>query len=390
MQNFSSELAKLCFQNAGINIQPFKDFPQMLIGQDHCDMIITREFKILSNSNLILSNSLLGWSIHGCLKVTNSPEIYNISVVNEPEKCNLKCHQELNKILKTYFELDSIGVQNNIQMNPDDNQALEILRKTSKYKGNHWEVGLIWKVDNIKIPNSRPTALRRLHLLERKLDRDKNYAAKYYREMERLFENHFAKLAEKSPSGNRVWYLPHFGVENVNKPDKVRLVFDAAAKSAGVSFNDLLLTGPDLLRNLLGVIMRFRQKPYAIKADMRDMFLKIKIIPDDHDAQRFLWRGSDRQNEPKEYIMTSLLFGAKSSPSTALFIKNENANNFSSRFPDSAKSIVGNCYMDDFLDSCDSPEEARERIREVTLINKAANWEMHSSLSGVICSSKHR
>ena len=153
-------------------------------------------------------------------------------------------------------------------------------------------------------------------------------------------------------------------------------MIDAAAKSAGTSFNDLILTGPDLLKNLLGVLMKFRQRPYAIKADMRDMFLKIKIISEDQDAQPFLWRGRDRKSVPTEYVMTSLLFGAKASPSTAMYIKNKNAESFLSIYPEAVKSVIENSYMDDYLDSCNSAEEAISRIRQVTEINKRANWEI--------------
>ena len=42
--------------------------------------------------------------------------------------------------------------------------------------------------------------------------------------------------------------------------------------------NDLLLKGPDLLKTLLGVLMRFKQFAYAISADIKDMFIKINII----------------------------------------------------------------------------------------------------------------
>ena len=113
----------------------------------------------------------------------------------------------------------------------------------------------------------------------------------YYREMNRFIEHNFAEKASDNPSKSKLWFLPRFGVQNVNKPNKIRLVFDAAAKTAGTSFNELLLSGPDLLKSLPGILMRFRQFYYAIKTDLRDMFLKIKIRKEDRDAQRFLWRG---------------------------------------------------------------------------------------------------
>ncbi|KAL7293527.1 hypothetical protein TKK_0012970 [Trichogramma kaykai] len=183
------------------------------------------------------------------------------------------------------------------------------------------------------------------------------------------------KPASDPPKG-KIWYLPHFGVQNINKPNRVRVVFDAAAKSQLVSFNDLLLSGPDLLKSLSGVLMRFREKPIAIKSDIRDMFLKIKILEEDHDAQRFFW-GEDESGCRQEYVITSMLFGAKSSPCAALYIKNKNALEFNSIFPETAKSIIENSYMDDFLESFDSIEDAKNRIRQVIEINRAANWEMH-------------
>ena len=51
------------------------------------------------------------------------------------------------------------------------------------------------------------------------------------------------------------------------------------------------------------------------------MFLKVKVQGKDRNAKPFLWRGSDIHIEPQEYIIASVLFGAKSSPFTALFVK---------------------------------------------------------------------
>ena len=123
--------------------------------------------------------------------------------------------------------------------------------------------------------------------------------------------------------------------------------------------------------------MHFRQNRVPVKGDVRDMFLKIKICSKDSDAQRFFWRGADRSIEPQEYVMSSLLFGAKSSPCSALYIKNKNAREFALRFPESADSIINNCYMDDFLNSCNTIPEAEERIQQVIQINSAADCQMH-------------
>ncbi|KAL7299392.1 hypothetical protein TKK_0007958 [Trichogramma kaykai] len=195
--------------------------------------------------------------------------------------------------------------------------------------------------------------------------------------MDRLFERGFAAPAADRLPDQILWYLPCFGARNPNKPGKVRLVFDAAAKSWGVCFNDLLNKGPDLINSLIGVIMRFRRYAIAFKGDM---FLKVKLREHDWNAQRFLWRDRDRASEPKEFVMTSLLFG-KSSPCEAILVKNKNAREFSTKYPEAAESIVRNSYVDDYLDSCSTKQQTCERIKQVIEIYSSANWELHGCAS---------
>lgn len=166
------------------------------------------------------------------------------------------------------------------------------------------------------------------------------------------------------------WYIPHFGVISTNeKGDKVRIVFDAAAKSHGKSLNDFLIAGRTLLNSLIGVLMRFRQHAVGIKGDIRNMFLRMKLREEDRYAQKFLLRGRDRKNPPEEYEMTSLLFGSKSSPTSAIYVKNKNAEAFKNTMPIAVQAIVRNSYVDDFLASYQTPKEAAEIINQVTEIN---------------------
>ena len=335
------------------------------------------EFKYFCHNSLVISRCLLGWSIHGNINRKGKVYVNNITKSEFVKNSNCNCDENLFNLMKQYFEIDSIGLNNESEnfVNNDD-RALDILNKTCRYVDGSWEVGLLWRDENMEFPNGRKNALHRLNILERKLDKDEAYADKYYREMDRLIDNGFAIKVQDILGA--IWYLPHFGVVNINKPGKVRLVFDAAAEVDGISFNKLLLSGPDLLKSLVGILMRFRQFKYAIKADMKDMFLKVKIRKEDQNAQRFFWRGRNRIVQPEEYVMTSMLFGATSSPCSALYVKNVNANLFSDKYPKAANSLVHNIYMDDYLDSCESIDEARERVKQVIEINKHANWDMHS------------
>ena len=64
------------------------------------------------------------------------------------------------------------------------------------------------------------------------------------------------------------WYLPHHSVFNEHKANKIRIVLDAAAEHDGMTLNKAFLTGPDLLNNLAGILLRFRKNKVAVTADI--------------------------------------------------------------------------------------------------------------------------
>ena len=101
----------------------------------------------------------------------------------------------------------------------------------------------------------------------------------------------------------RTWNLPYFGVTNPNKPNRVRLVLVAAAKTYGISLNDQLEPRPDILHitprlPLPGVLTLFREYEVASEANIKDMYLSVGMREADRGALRFLWRDQDRQKCP--------------------------------------------------------------------------------------------
>lgn len=81
--------------------------------------------------------------------------------------------------------------------------------------------------------------------------------------------------------GNRCWVLPTFMVTNPQKPDKVRIVWDAAAQVNGISLNSVLMTGSDYLAPLPGILLRFRQGKIAVAGDKKEMFHQIGVKAED-------------------------------------------------------------------------------------------------------------
>ena len=73
------------------------------------------------------------------------------------------------------------------------------------------------------------------------------------------------------------WFLQHFSVIHERETTKVRITFDAVAKTDGVAFNECMHAGPALQNNLVNLILRFCKDPLAIVADISDMFLQVEM-----------------------------------------------------------------------------------------------------------------
>ena len=90
------------------------------------------------------------------------------------------------------------------------------------------------------------------------------------------------------------------------------MVNDAAAEFHGISLNSALVTGPDLLNLLVGVLIRFRNGEIAIAGDIEAMFNQVRASLADSDSLRFLWKDDVTSEEPPDtYQMLVHIFGAK-------------------------------------------------------------------------------
>lgn len=220
--------------------------------------------------------------------------------------------------------------------------------------------------------------MKRLNFLESRFAQDSVFKETYTAQIQKLLDQKYARKISFADIKHRgkVWILPHFAVKNPKKPKKpIRVVFDAAAKIEGKSLNDFLYTGPDWLVSIIGVLIRFRQFQIAFAGDICEMFNRIKIRDEDTYAQCSLWKNSISK-KIEICQMKAMLFGIKSAPFIAQFIKNYNAEQYRESFPEAYTAITRNHYVDDYLDCKESEEEAIRVIKDVIHVHQKGGFEI--------------
>ena len=207
----------------------------------------------------------------------------------------------------------------------------------------------------------------------------------YFDFMQKLLEKGHAEpvlKTELSTSTPR-WYLPHFGVYHPQKTDKIRVVFDSAAEIKGTSLNKVLLSGPDLTNNLLGVLLHFRQDIVAFVADIEQMFHSFLVQEQHRDLLRFIWyKDNDPNGELTEYRMKVHVFGNTSSPAVATFCLRKTADVGEQEFGSYAKDFVyNNFYVDDGLKSVANSAEAIDLLTRTSTMLATPNLRLHKIAS---------
>ncbi|XP_073967443.1 uncharacterized protein [Choristoneura fumiferana] len=295
--------------------------PTIIIGIDNWYLTVAKAIRNGSKTQPVAIRTALGWVLFGFGCSTTAP----VDFVNHTSLCETELghscdRSELELLIREQYKLDSIGISKHEIRCANDDRAVEIVeRSASRLHDGRFQVGLLWKSDKLLVPDSYKLAFSRFLNLERKMIKDPAYAQRYRQNIHDMLRKDYAELCtEVYNAKSVVWYLPHFGVVNPNKPDR--------------------------------------------------------------DAQRFLWR--DNPTEPiKVYRMSSMIFGAASSPFTALYIKNKNATEFQDSYPDAAKAIVLDHYMDDYMGSLDTTEQAARLAADIYAVHKNAGFEMRSWVS---------
>ncbi|XP_068150201.1 uncharacterized protein [Drosophila tropicalis] len=225
-------LAKEFPHLAGLPIASYTNArPSILIGTNNWNLAVPLKIKEGAWHQPIASKTRLGWALQSSTRSRATRA--NVSV----HMCGCRdADAKLHEIIKQAFSLDATTAKP--LSSPEETQTLTRLESTTSLKNGRYEVGLMWKDPEVSLPDSYANALKRLKCLQKQFSRQPQLKEQITKQIENLVEKGYARMLtpeEIAAPNRRTWYLPTFITKNPNKPEKVRLVWDAAAQSGGIS-----------------------------------------------------------------------------------------------------------------------------------------------------------
>lgn len=274
----------------------------ILIGLDHYFAFVLKD-RIDLTSKLVLMHTQLGWVPAGAIDKGAGSETATslICPVNKeietvlltPNSDNLLQSEE------SLWALDAIGIYDCAQTT-DDELAMCQFNKSVKLIEGRYTVSWPWKKKLPELKSNLGLACGRLKSMLHKLRDRPDTLSKYHETiMEQLERRIIEEVDEtlevaksREDTTRLVHYLPHHAVyKEDSSTTRIRIVYDASAKTkrSDLSLNECLLKGPTALKEIPGILMRFRLNPVGLVADIEKAFLQVGLHVPDRDVCRFLW-----------------------------------------------------------------------------------------------------
>ena len=149
------------------------------------------------------------------------------------------------------------------EMSVQERAELKLIEESCELKESKWIMKYLWKRDPSCLPNNYVQVLKKLESIERRLMKQPYNANSYNAQIKEMEEMKFSRKVteqEKKEWTGPVHYIAHHAVVRSEKQrTPIRIVFNSSASFKGHTLNDYWYKGPDLLNNLFGLVLRFRE-----------------------------------------------------------------------------------------------------------------------------------
>ncbi|UYV61049.1 hypothetical protein LAZ67_1003226 [Cordylochernes scorpioides] len=146
-----------------------------------------------------------------------------------------------------------------------------------------------------------------------------------------------------------------------SKTTPIRPVFDASCLGHnGLSLNQCLEKGPNLLERIPEMMIRFRENKFGVTADIRKAFQMVAIEESGRNYLRFLWWEKESDRELIAYRHKRLVFGLNCSPFVLNAVIEYHLQSIRGPLVQWAKILAQSFYMDNCITSLETKQEVQE------------------------------
>ena len=260
----------------------------ILIGQDNPAILLPIDVRTGKHNEPFAVRGVLGWTLNGPVHS------------QRPSKC------VINNLVSTISieKLDSLYKLNDfdddLHIPPEDDQVMTLCNQRGKVTDGHIELPIPWNNDAKILPDKRYIPESRLRNLLKLLTK-RNLFDRYDVQIKKLLHNRYTESIPHDAIIHKAGvYLPHRTV--INNTEKLHVILDCVSQCQGASLNSVCLQGHTLPNRLFDILLKFRQFPHGVMADITAMYNQIQILLEDQDALCFLWVDDDTI---VKYCMTS-------------------------------------------------------------------------------------
>ncbi|XP_055622812.1 uncharacterized protein LOC129766315 [Toxorhynchites rutilus septentrionalis] len=286
-----------------------------------------------------LVETVFGWIVAGRMESND---------LGEKVACHVAQIPSIDDQLERFWNLEEVSGTN---YSVDEQQCEDFYRRTVSRNNSGRYIVRMPRHPQFEqmFGSSKETTLQRFRRLERMLERKPELKPQYHDFIrEYIALGHMTEVPDGDVDRPDACYLPHhLVVKESSSTTKVRVVFDGSAKtSSGHSLNEALLVGPVVQDELITNVLRFRQFPIALVADIEKMYRQVSLHPDDRPLQRIFWRFNSI--EPiKAYELSTITYGLAPSSFLATRTLQQVVEDEGSNFPEASRVVKKDVYVDD-------------------------------------------
>lgn len=288
----------------------------------------------------------LGWILSGPVEAQVGASYLTVCATHtlKIEACAIE--HNLDNQLKQFWELEALGICS------DEPSVYDQFMQRITFNGERYEVSLPWKPNHPPLPDHYDLCCKRLFSLLRRLKQNPSLLAGYDSVMKEQLERGMIEEVKENPESlhDHVHYLPHHGVVRQDKSTtKLRVVYDASARTSGPSLNDCLYAGPSFGPSIFDILLRFRLHPVIVAGVIEKAFLMVSVKEEDRDTLRFLWVRDIKEDNPEVMILrfTRVAFGVSSSPFLLNATIKHHMETYREVDPGFIKKLLHSIYVDD-------------------------------------------